>query len=69
MLHSITTLDFARFALGEACFAGAIVAAALAIVWACADLRARFDATLQDQGDQGADWGSEGFHDNDAGAA
>lgn len=27
-----------------------------------ADLRARFEATLEDRGEQGADWGSEGLH-------
>ncbi|WP_420137871.1 hypothetical protein [Sphingomonas sp.] len=55
-------------AIGRACIAGAVVAGVLAFVWALDDLEARFRATLDDQGDEVADWGSEELH-NDRGNA
>jgi hypothetical protein len=55
MARFVTDHAFAFIALGNACTAGAIVAAVLAAVWFLDDLEARFRATLEDAGDQSAD--------------
>lgn len=44
-------------------FAGAIVAAVLAAVWTFDDLKPRFLDTLEDDGNEGADWGGEANHE------
>lgn len=46
-----------------------IVAIMLFVAWLLARARKGFLASLNDDGDQGADWGAEGFHDDNAGAA
>jgi hypothetical protein len=53
-------------AAGVAFWIGAL---ALFVAWLIGRARKRFLASLEDDGTQGADWGAEGVHSDNAGAA
>jgi hypothetical protein len=55
--------------IGRACIAAAVIAGVLAFLWIMDDVEAQFRATLEDCCDELADGGSDGIHDDGAGAA